>query len=235
MQCTDIAFKKAAGRLARKGRIVRIHSGFFVIVPLEYATTRTLPPEWFISDLMAYLDQPYYVGLLSAASLQGAAHQQPQQFQVVTIAPLREIRKGALSIRFFTKAGLANTPVNQIKVETGMIPVSTPEATALDLVRYAKAVGGVSRVFTVLQELGEAMNAGKLMEAAETNGELAHAQRLGWFLEKAGFQPVARGLATWVSERSPVPTRLEPSLPVRGARRDERWRVLVNIDAAGDL
>ena len=87
LQFTEEAFKKAAARLAKKKRILRIRSGFFVIVPLEYRTTGILPAEWFIADLTAYLEQPYYVGLLSAASLQGAAHQQPQQFQVVTTAP----------------------------------------------------------------------------------------------------------------------------------------------------
>ena len=82
---------------------MRIRSGFFVIIPLEYRSTMTLPPEWFIADLMACLEQPYYVGLLSAASLHGAAHQQPQQFQVVTTVPQREIRKKGLAIRFFFK------------------------------------------------------------------------------------------------------------------------------------
>lgn len=33
---------------------------------------------------MKFLGQPYYVGLLSAAALHGAAHHQPQEFQVVT-------------------------------------------------------------------------------------------------------------------------------------------------------
>ncbi|HAR49066.1 MAG TPA: hypothetical protein DCR81_02985 [Smithella sp.] len=50
---------------------------------------------------MAYLAQPYYVGLLSAASLHGSAHQQPQQFHVVTTTPQREVRKKGLAIRFF--------------------------------------------------------------------------------------------------------------------------------------
>jgi len=90
---TEEAFRKAASRLAKKNRIVRIRSGFFVIVPLEYRAAGVLPAEWFIADLMNYLEQPYYVGVLSAAALYGAAHQQPQQFQVVTTAPQRGIQK----------------------------------------------------------------------------------------------------------------------------------------------
>ena len=93
---------------------------------LSSSPWNTVPPgycrlTWFIADLMAYLEQPYYVGLLSAASLHGAAHQQPQQFQVVTTAPQREVRKKGLAIRFFFKTNFKATPVTQIKVQTGHI------------------------------------------------------------------------------------------------------------------
>jgi predicted transcriptional regulator of viral defense system len=128
---TEAAFKHAAARLARKKRIARIHRGFFIIIPLEYAATGILPAEWFIADLMGYIGQPFYVGLLSAAALHGAAHQQPQQFHVVTTGPLREIRSNGLAITFFSRSRFVDVPLNQVKVQTGHIPVSTPEATAL--------------------------------------------------------------------------------------------------------
>ena len=111
LKITEEAFRKAASRLAKKTRLVRIRSGFFVIVPLEYRASGVLPADWFIADLMAYLEQPYYVGLLSAAALHGAAHQQPQQFQVVTTAPQRRIQKNNLSLRFFFKTNFDATPV----------------------------------------------------------------------------------------------------------------------------
>lgn len=235
LQFTEIAFMKAAARLAKKNRILRIRSGFFVIVPLEYRTTGILPAEWFIADLMTYLEKPYYVGLLSAASLQGAAHQQPQQFQVVTTAPQREVRKKGLAIRFFFKTNFKATPVTQIKVQTGHIFVSSPEATALDLIHYARSIGGLDRVMTVLQELGESMDAAKLMDAVKAERNLVCAQRLGWLMEKAGYAPLVLNLAKFIAERNPPFTRLDPSLPAGEAERDARWRLLVNTDVEGDL
>ena len=80
LKATKASFLNAALRLARKKRIARITRGFYIIIPLEYAATGILPPEWFIADLMNYLKRSYYVGLLSAANLLGAAHQQPQEF-----------------------------------------------------------------------------------------------------------------------------------------------------------
>ena len=235
LKVTEEAFKKAAARLAKKNRILRIRSGFFVIVPLEYRTTGVLPAEWFIADLMAYLEQPYYVGLLSAASLHGAAHQQPQQFQIVTTTPQREVRKKGLAIHFFFKTNFKATPVTQIKVQTGHIFVSSPEATALDLIRYARSIGGLDRVMTVLQELAESMNAASLIEAVIAEGNLVCAQRLGWLMEKAGHGALVVELARLLAGHNPPFTRLDPSLPVREAEKNIKWRLLINTAVEGDL
>jgi len=236
LERSEAAFKQAAARLAKKKRIARIHGGFFIIIPFEYAATGMLPADWFIADLMNYVGQPFYVGLLSAASLHGAAHQQPQQFHVVTSGPLREMRsKNRLVITFFSKARLKEVPLTRVKVQTGHIPVSTPEATALDLIRYARRIGGLDRVLTVLQELGEVMEPGNLEAVVKSDGKMAYAQRLGFLLEKAGFSDLTRRLSQWVIEKNPLPAKFEPSMPTRGCKKDEQWKILVNTDVEGDL
>lgn len=235
LQFSEEAFKKAAARLAKKNRVLRIRSGFFVIVPLEYRATGILPTEWFIADLMAYLEQPYYVGLLSAAALHGAARQQPQQFQVVTTVPQRKIQKNNLALRFFYKTGFNATPITQIKVQTGYMAVSTPEATALDLIRYARSTGGLDRTLTVLQELGESMDAAKLITAAKVEGSMVCAQRLGWLLEKSGHVTLAKKLAGFIADKNPPFSRLDPSLTAADSEKDSRWRLWINTDVEGDL
>ena len=158
---------KAALRLAKERRIARIRSGFYVIVPLEYRSQGVTPADWFIADLMVYLQQPYYVGLLSAATYHGASHQRVQQYHVVTDQPQRQVRCHNLVLRFFTKAEVTVTPQDKIKTSTGMIAISTLEATALDLVAYYRQVGGLDRVLTVLQELGEKLDPTKLIGVAQ--------------------------------------------------------------------
>lgn len=235
LKFSSMAFRKAALRLTGKNRVLRIHGSFYVIIPLEYAAGGVLPPEWFIDDLMHYIELPYYVGLLSAAILHGAAHQQPQQYQVVTTKPLREARLRSLAMRFFVKKGFPHTPVIRIKVQTGSIAVSTPEATALDLVRYARSIGGLDRVFTVLQELGEVLDANTLATTAQSDGNITYAQRLGWLLEKAGFSRITGPLSEWTRQKKPFPVRLEPSLSIRGSILDSRWNLLLNASVESDL
>jgi len=235
LKITSMAFRKAVLRLTDKSRVLRIHGSFYVIIPLEYVASGVLPPEWFIDDLMRYIGQPCYVGLLSAATLHGAAHQQPQQYQVVTTKSLREARLRSLAIRFFVKKGFFHTPVIRIKVQTGSIAVSTPEATVLDLVRYARSIGGLDRVFTVLQELGDTLDTNKLIDAAQADGNITYVQRLGWLLDKAGFSRKTGSLLEWTRQKKPFPAKLEPSLAIRGSILDNRWTLLVNTSVESDL
>jgi predicted transcriptional regulator of viral defense system len=232
---TDAAFARAASRLAMAKRVARIHGGFYVVVPLEHAAVGVVPADWFIVDLMRHLGQPFYVGLLSAAEYHGAAHQRPQKYQIVTDKPLREIACRGVGIRFFVKRDVARTATKEIKGVTGYIPVSTPEATAIDLLRYSRHVGGLGHVLTVLQELGEIIDASRLAKAADADGTMAYGQRLGWLLERAKHGDKTGPLAKWVAKRRPLPAKLEPSLPLRGATLDNRWALLVNAKIEGDL
>ena len=225
---SDIALKHALWRLARAGRVIAPRRGFYVIVPPEYRAAGSIPPSWFIRDLMAYLGRPYYVGLLSAAALHGAAHQSPQEFQVVTDRPLRPVRAGRARIRFVKKTSIGSTPTVDIKTPTGHIRVSSPEATALDLVRYPDHAGFLGNVVTVLTELAERLEPQSLVHAAQADDGLAPAQRLGYLLDRIGHAKVTAPLAEWTAAKSPRVTALRSDRPMTGAPRDPRWRVAVN-------
>ena len=63
------ATKLALGRLARKKHVASPARGFHVILPPEYRSLGCLPAEQFVPELMRWLNQPYYAGLLSAVRL----------------------------------------------------------------------------------------------------------------------------------------------------------------------
>jgi len=239
------ALKRAAERLKLKRRLAMPRRGFFVIVPLEYRRQGAPPSASFIDPLMRFQGTDYYVGLLSAAEIHGAAHQTPQDFQVLAGKQLRPAAAGRNRIRFFLKTDLVRTPVELVKTTSGRIRVSTAEATAFDLVRFYDRAGHLNYVATVLAELAEKIDAKKLVRVAEAGGESSVAQRLGYLLEKAGAAKAASGLAKWVERRSPKAVLLRPdrrsveknrgrrSKRLRakagaGFERDARWRVIVN-------
>lgn len=229
----------AAARVLRsKGKLAMPRRGLYVIVPAEYRAAGAPPPTWYVHALMGFQERPYYVGLLSAAELHGAAHHRPQQFQIVTDAPLRPIRVGRSALAFFVKRQVAQTPVDEVKTPTGSMRVSSPEATAFDLVRYVDAAGQLDNVATVLAELSEKLRARRLVAAAKAGVELSVVQRCGYLLDLVGAGALTNGLAAWVAEQRPRPTPLRPDRrPDRlgGGSLDARWKVVVNDQVEPDL
>ena len=233
---SDPALTQALGRLAKRGRIISPRQGFYVIVPQEYRLAGGPPAAWFIDSLMAFIGQPYYVGLLSAAGLHGAAHQQPQVFQVMTGAPLRPAKVGRVRIQFTKKSGLERTPILDTKTPMGTMKVSTPEATALDLVRFPGTSGGLDNVATVLTELAEVLDRSRLVEVVEATGvEVAVVQRLGYLLDLVEQPDLSEPLARWGADRKPRLVSLRPGRPTSGASRADRWRLLIDEAVEPDL
>lgn len=202
--------------------------GFYLIVDPEHRRLGALPPTMWIDDLMRFHEVPYYVRLLSAAALHGAAHQQPQEFQVVAGAVLRPLAVGRVRMRFFFRLRMDEARTQPIETASGPIPVSTAAMTAFDLLRYRKGTGSLDHVATVLAELAEQIDARQLLAIARKSAELPLIQRLGWLLEHTGHEALTTGLARLVDEHTPKFVKLEPRSTQRTAQRDERWRVLVN-------
>jgi predicted transcriptional regulator of viral defense system len=210
---SDIALEAALRRLRRRGRIASPRRGFYVLVPLEYRVAECPPASWFIDDLMRFFNQPYYVGLLSAAAIHGAAHQQPMVFQIVTDRPMRPARAGT---------------------ETGSMRVSTPEATAFDLVRFAPVAGRLNNVATVLSELAEKLEAKALAKIARYYS-VPDVQRTGYLLEMLGEQDLAKPLTDWLATRRYRPILLAPGKTIAKTPADPRWRVIPNEKLEMDL
>lgn len=218
----------ALHRLAKAGRLAMPRSGFYVAIDPQHRPARILPPEWFIDGLMRDIGRPYYVGLLSAAQLHGAAHHQPQEFQVVVPGnAIRPVRAGNVLIRFHRKGRFDASATQDIKTTTGFMKVSTPETTAWDLVWYSRSAGGLDNVVTVLAELGEKLDAGSLSAAAKRHGDAETAQRLGYLLDRAGRGKPAKGLAN-IAKGAPL-CLLDPASPAGKPLVARKWRVLVNV------
>ncbi|MGQ9589945.1 MAG: type IV toxin-antitoxin system AbiEi family antitoxin domain-containing protein [Planctomycetota bacterium] len=216
-------------RLVKSGWLVMPRSGFYVIVDPQHRAAGTLPPEWFIQELMKHMGRRYYVGLLSAAQFHGAAHHRPQEFQVVIAErAVRPIHAGNVHIRFHGKGPFDQARTQDAKTPTGLMRVATPETTAWDLVRYFKAGGGLENVVTVLSELAEKLDAKKLLESVKRHGEVIVAQRLGYLLDRTGRRDLTKGLADWTQGASLQ--RLDPGAPADGASESRKWHLLVNAE-----
>ena len=231
---SDVAISHALRRLTKRGRIATPRRGFYVIVPTEYRAAGAPPPSWFIDDLMSYLGQPYYVGLLTAAALHGASHQQPMVFQVVTDRPTRPAIAGRTRAEFRMNRSVESTPVTDVQTETGSMRVSTPEATSIDLVRLSEACGGWGNVATVLAELAEKIDPERLCTLA-AGAKTPEIQRLGFLLDRVGQPRLADPLLRVLSAKRYRPVLLAPDAPRGEEKAASPWRVIPNEDVEVDL
>ncbi len=181
---TKTANLSALNRLVAKGLVLSIFREYYLIIPPQYSNKGMLPPVLFIHDLMKHLQRHYYVGLLSAAAYQGASHQQPQEFFVVTSAPfLRTKIKKGIKINYIITTQLpSENNIEQLKTETGYVNISNPFLTALDLVKYQKNIGGLTRAIEVLAELQPSIMQKYITNELINNYTVTVIQRLGFML-----------------------------------------------------
>jgi predicted transcriptional regulator of viral defense system len=228
------AVASAVTRLKKHKRLTEPRRGFLVLLPLEYQDSGHLPPTWWLDDLMRFLAQPYYVGILSAAAIHGAAEQSAGAFHVITDRSSRSIVAGRTRIDFFMKDAVDRAGTQNVRTETGSMVVSNPEETAFDLVRYARASENLGDIARVLAGLGAQLDADKLVDRA-AHFELTVSQRLGYLLDLTGHRHVTKPLQAWVTNRNPVRAPLDWTDRPFAGPVDRRWTVVVNrtVEAQG--
>jgi predicted transcriptional regulator of viral defense system len=129
---------------------------------------------------------------------------------------------------------LADVPVQPFSTPRGTLLVSTPEATALDLVGYAQHAGGLHQVATVLVELAERIDPEKLAAVART-GPVPWAQRLGYLLEHLGFAAKTVALKEYVREHAKQSTKLLPNGADKRSHRNKGWKLYVNAKVESEV
>ena len=229
---TEAAIKLTLTRLAGKKKIISIHKGYYLIITSQYASRCVLPPALFIDGLMKFLERPYYVGLLNAAAFHGAAHQQPQEYFVVTNFPaLRPTIKRGIKINYISKKRVPELYLEKRKTETGSITISNPGLTAMDLVQFDKRVGGLDRAATVLNELAEAIKQEHITEQFLQEVAVGAIQKVGLLCGVILKKDI--GNLYEISQKAELHffrIPLKTSAVKKGYPSDERWKVIVNTE-----
>lgn len=213
-------------RLKTAGRLAVPYRGFHVVLAPDHRESGCPPAEQFVPQLMAHLETPYYGGLLTAAARHGAADE-PPEFQVVVPTNRPRLRCGEVRVGFVARHNAGEVPVDEVATPRGPLRVSGPEATAFDLVGYARHCGGLDEVAVVLAELAPKLDPERLRAAAPLS-PVPWSQRLGFLLDRVGHGDRAELLAAWVSAAAPEWAPLSPRRQRDRARWNDRWRLGVN-------
>ncbi len=228
----ESSIQRSLNRLERNGTIMSPWQNFYVTVPTEYKLRGIVPPVFYIDRLMHFLNRDYYVSLLSAAEINGAAHQRSMVFQVTMNG--RSVRSGVKNgtkIEFYTRQNLPLQYTTKVKTKSGYVTVSGPELTALDLVAEYDKIGGLSRAAEIVSELCELTkwDVGKLQLLDYFKAPTI--QRLGFILDLIEESEQADALYSLLmqSNKTTRKTPLKPELPTFDDMDSaNRWKIIEN-------
>ena len=231
-QMSDKSLLRGLYRYKKNKKIVQIRKEFYGILVPHISNNGQISYFEFLDDLMKLLDKNYYVALLNAAALYGAAHQQPQVVYVFSTPPApRNIK--SQNLFFLTKSHWNEDFIIRKKTQTGFINVSSPELTALDLCTYIWKFG-VNRVATILMELYEEMKPSLLKKVAKEYDNISSLQRLGYILENfTENEKLTNAIYTVFQTKKTYYVPLSPKKEKRG-EYNHKWKVIVNMQIEPD-
>ena len=221
-------FQLQAFRLYQKKSLKNLGHGFFMIIPPEYHHFGSVPPHWIIDPYMKHLNQDYYIGLLSAASLYGATQQQPMTFQVITNKQTRPIKLERGDIEFHCYKDCSQGAFEQMTVPTGYARISTKEQTLVDLVRFHTVCGYLSNVAAIIKDLGPQCKPEALSLVVKSEKMETVLQRLGFILELVDFSDLSAIIENELKQRRIYDTFLRPDFHVKEGVRINRWKLILN-------
>ena len=199
---------------------------FFLVASPEHRAVGAPPVAWWLHDYFQWLGEPYYLALQSAASSLGSNPQALQMTQVMTRIPRRPLEVGRIRVQFFVKRAIEQTPTQPLANAYALLQVSTPEATAFDLIHYATRIGGIGRAAETIAPLLPLLRRAELRRVLNMADEPTTAQRLGFVLGKLRANVLAKSVENWL----PADLKFVPLVP--GAHQDapeiKQWKILNN-------
>ncbi len=217
-----------AQKLCKNGFIQRLADDYYAILSPTEKQGQQASPYQTMDALMRHKGIPYYVGLLSAANLHGAAHHRPMVFQVVTANQVRIPKKFVVGIYFHTKKHFPASNIQSHKGEYGYIQVSSPALTLYDVLHYETAAGGIYNALNVIKELLPQLKQQDLKALLKNKLESSIIRRLGFILEKLEAKTYAKLLEPRLTHNLlTVPlSRLEKPQGLK----DKKWHIIDNVD-----
>jgi predicted transcriptional regulator of viral defense system len=216
------------GELVRKGWLVRLVPGKFLIVPLDAGLERIPMADRFVIAREVLAPLPYYVSHYSALELQQMTTQ-PVIRVYVTVPRQRTSRTIAgMEYRFVYANQRAFWGWEAMWVtDQEQVLVSDLEKTVLDCAARPDLCGGLSELAKGIWLRKDDLNEGQLVEYARRLDHKAAVKRVGFLMETYGLALESTdAFQSLVNQRYSL---LDPTLPDEGPYR-ARWRLRINMD-----
>jgi len=239
LQVQEGSLSVSLSRLSQKGRVKMIRRGFGIIMASHGGEPH---PTAYVDAMLKHLDSKYYVGLLSAAAHWGAAHQAAMSYQIVVNKIIKKISYERSRIEFITKKGiLPEKWIQRVAGPEGYYNISSPELTAIDLIRFPRRAGHLNNVATVLEDLVEKWDGRKMASLCyETWVPTVTLQRLGYLLDGVlDLRRESNYILPGLEKRAPIPSLLSTNkkndkVAVKDFEYNNKWSLYLNTQVEPD-
>lgn len=220
--------KKAANildKLKRKGRLIQIERGKYVVVPIG-APYQLWKPNEYVTAKLWMGSAPYYIGYFTMYNYWGFTEQIPQTMFILNTK--KSQTKIIAGIRF--KAVRINTKkyygIEKVKMGDEIICISDKERTLVDFV-YSP-ITSFKKVENVIKENISKINIDKFINYLIVFPIIAVRKRAGYILEKINPRmPQLKKLKASLGKQKTLVV-LNPLKSSQKGKINKDWKVIVN-------
>ncbi|HQO57624.1 MAG TPA: type IV toxin-antitoxin system AbiEi family antitoxin [Candidatus Omnitrophota bacterium] len=211
--------------LTKKGRLIRIEKGKYILVPIKAPNQQWMPSEFIVADLWMG-DTPYYIGYFTMYNYWGFTEQIPRTIFVLNTAKsckreISGIRYEAVKIDSKKYYG-----VEKIKVEDREVNVSDKERTLVDFAY--NPLGSLRNFEIALQENINNIDIKKFISYLIKFPVVSVRKRAGFLLQELGCQDKTLDLLRKSIGEKRVLVLLNPYNQSRKGKINKEWMVIVN-------
>ena len=179
--------KKAANtvdRLRKKGRLIQIERGKYMLVPIKAPNQLWTPNELVVASLWMG-NAPYYIGYFTMYNYWGFTEQVPQTVFILNTKKSRTKKIGDTRYRAIKIKSNKYYGVEKIKIEDMEIVISDRERTLVDFIY--NPIGSFEILKLVIEQNIQKIDAHKFIKYLIQFPEVSVRKRAGYILEQLDY------------------------------------------------
>jgi len=212
-------------RLTRKGRLIQIERGKYIVVPIKAPNQLWVPNEYITAKLWMG-DIPYYIGYFTMYNYWGFTEQIPQTMFVLNTKKsctktIGNVRYKAIKIDKRKYFG-----IKTVKIEDDFVCISDKERTLVDFIY--KPIGSFGNVERILKDNLNKIDIEKFIRYLIAFPVLSVRKRAGYFLEKLNCRKSSlKKLQKTIGNKTSY-VALNPSSSSRKGKVNKDWRIIID-------
>ncbi len=211
--------------LARKGRLLQIQRGKYLLVPIKAPNQQWAPNEFMVVALWMG-DIPYYIGYFTMYNYWGFTEQIPQTIFVLNLKKSVKKTIGNLKYEALRIDEKKYFGVQKIKIEDVDVCISDKERTLVDFMY--NPMGSFANMGTVLKDNIDGIDLEKFVDYLIRFPVVSVRKRVGFFLEEIGCKNSLLKKIKKNIGRKDTYVALDPSKKSRKGKINKEWAIIVN-------